>query len=126
MLAGEENLIPMSERTKEEQREIARKGGIASGKARQEKAMFKKFANMLLSIPVKDHADIDNMLGTLGIEDENKTTTAGIMAVAREQALNGDNNARNFLFEASGEKKTDIDLNGGLTINFNGESEIDD
>ena len=34
---GIENLIPQSERTKEEQREIARLGGIASGKARKEK-----------------------------------------------------------------------------------------
>ena len=41
-MAGEENLIPQSERTKEEQREIARKGGIASGKARREKADLRR------------------------------------------------------------------------------------
>ena len=29
------NLIPLNQRTKEEQREIQRKGGIASGKARR-------------------------------------------------------------------------------------------
>lgn len=34
---GENNLIPQSERTKEEQRVIARAGGIASGIARREK-----------------------------------------------------------------------------------------
>ena len=45
---GQENLIPFNERTKEEQREIARQGGIASGKARQEKATFKKTLEMLL------------------------------------------------------------------------------
>ena len=46
------NLIPMNERTKEEQREIARKGGIASGKARQEKATFKKTLESVLdSVP---------------------------------------------------------------------------
>ena len=45
---GQENLIPLNERTKEEQREIARQGGIASGKARQEKATFKKTLEMLL------------------------------------------------------------------------------
>ena len=37
MVAGEENLIPMSERTKEEQREIATMGGIASGAARRKR-----------------------------------------------------------------------------------------
>lgn len=36
-MAKEENLVPQSERTKEEQREIARQGGIASGKARRER-----------------------------------------------------------------------------------------
>lgn len=45
---GQENLIPFNERTEEEQREIARQGGIASGKARQEKATFKKTLEMLL------------------------------------------------------------------------------
>lgn len=45
---GQENLIPFNQRTEEEQREIARQGGIASGKARQEKATFKKTLEMLL------------------------------------------------------------------------------
>lgn len=45
---GQENLIPLNKRTKEEQREIARQGGIASGKVRQEKATFKKTLEMLL------------------------------------------------------------------------------
>ena len=34
---GIDNLIPQNERTKEEQREIARQGGIASGEARRRK-----------------------------------------------------------------------------------------
>jgi len=46
---GQENLIPLSERTKEEQRQIATMGGIASGKARQEKATMKKTLEMLLN-----------------------------------------------------------------------------
>lgn len=42
------NLIPQSERTKEEQRRIARQGGIASGKARAEKRDLRKALEMLL------------------------------------------------------------------------------
>lgn len=45
---GQENLIPLNKRTKEEQREIARQGGIASGKVRQEKAIMKATLEMLL------------------------------------------------------------------------------
>lgn len=39
---GKNNLIPMNKRTEKEQKEIAKKGGIASGKARKEKADLKK------------------------------------------------------------------------------------
>ena len=35
-MAGKDNLISMRDRTAEEAREIGRKGGIASGKARRE------------------------------------------------------------------------------------------
>ena len=47
-MAKEDNLVSLADRTKEEQREIARMGGIASGKARQEKATMKKTLEMLL------------------------------------------------------------------------------
>lgn len=36
-MANDENLIPLNKRTKEEQREIAKQGGIKSGKIRREK-----------------------------------------------------------------------------------------
>lgn len=54
MAKGQENLIPLNQRTKEEQREIARQGGIASGKVRQEKATFKKTLEMILDEPSKN------------------------------------------------------------------------
>ena len=43
-----DNLIPQDKRTKSEQREIAQKGGIASGKARREKADLRKMAQTFL------------------------------------------------------------------------------
>jgi hypothetical protein len=48
IVAGLDNLIPMSERSKEEVREIARKGGINSGIARREKATMKRTLEKLL------------------------------------------------------------------------------
>lgn len=45
---GQENLIPMNERTKEEQKKIATMGGIASGQARREKATMKATLEKLL------------------------------------------------------------------------------
>ena len=43
-MANEKNLIPMNERTEEEQREIARKGGIASGASRRAYKSLKQAA----------------------------------------------------------------------------------
>ena len=45
---AKEDLIPLNQRTKEEQKKIATMGGIASGKARKEKATMKKTLEMLL------------------------------------------------------------------------------
>ena len=53
-MAGEENLIPFSERTKEEARELGRRGGKASGAARRRKRRLKEAADLYLSLPVED------------------------------------------------------------------------
>jgi hypothetical protein len=48
-MANEQNLIPNSARTPEELREITRKGGIASGKARSFKSAMKKMLALNLT-----------------------------------------------------------------------------
>jgi hypothetical protein len=51
---GEENLIPLNKRTKDEQREIARKGGKASGRSRKDKRTFRETLAYLLEFQDKD------------------------------------------------------------------------
>lgn len=48
MAKGHENLVPMNKRTKEEQREIAKKGGKASGEARRRKRELKELLEIAL------------------------------------------------------------------------------
>lgn len=55
---NEDNLIPFSERSKEEARELGRKGGIASGETRRRKKTFKEQFDLLLSLPVKQDGKI--------------------------------------------------------------------
>lgn len=64
------NLIPQSERTKDEQREIARMGGIASGKARREKQQTKQILSELLSIQNKDFAVFQKLAQKLGLQGD--------------------------------------------------------
>lgn len=53
-MANENNLIPQSKRTKEEQRAVAKKGGIASGIARREKRDMAYFAKLMLDEVITD------------------------------------------------------------------------
>lgn len=53
---GKDNLIPFSERSKEEARENGKKGGKASGRARREKANLRKLAQQVLDDSYKDSA----------------------------------------------------------------------
>lgn len=52
MAGKNDNLIPQNERTKEEQRAIARMGGIASGKARRKKKTMREAMAALLDAEI--------------------------------------------------------------------------
>ena len=62
-MAGKDNLIPQNLRTKEQQREIAQKGGIASGKARKEKADLKKQLQIFLESDATTDRDGNPLTG---------------------------------------------------------------
>ena len=64
------NLIPQSERTKDEQREIARQGGIASGKARREKKSIQKILADLLDSEIKDSPQFAKLASKMGVESD--------------------------------------------------------
>ncbi len=64
---GQKNLIPLPERTEAEQRELRKKGGRASGKARREKSNLRKALLTVLSLDVPDDK-IKKELKALGME----------------------------------------------------------
>jgi len=51
---NEQNLIPMNERSQSEARELGRKGGIASGESRRERAKFRELLEVALEEPYFD------------------------------------------------------------------------
>lgn len=95
---NEENLIPNSERSPEELREMGRKGGIASGKARREKKLFKE-----------------------AIEKQLGTNLHSMVEAMIKQAQNGNVQAITFLRDTIGEKPTDkieAEVDSNVTINI--------
>lgn len=96
------NLIPLNKRTKDEQREIQRKGGIASGKARRAQSV-RTFKQALID----------------GLTDEEIET---MLEVQKRRAEEGSLNSLEFLMKVLGqhpdqEQATDnsiqITINGG-------------
>lgn len=76
---GKENLIPFSERSKEEARENGRKGGQASGRSRRQKAQAKKIVEDILNDTYKtkngEHVGMQIMIANLfkiATDDKNK------------------------------------------------------
>lgn len=70
MAKENKNLIPFNERTEEEQREIARMGGIASGKARREKQKTQQILADIVSIKNKDLAMFQKLASKLGLDGD--------------------------------------------------------
>lgn len=103
---GTENLIPFNERTKEEQRKIQRKGGIASGKARREKADLKKKVNEILAMDVFS-PQLKETLEEKGLSATNQTAVATVLL---QKALKGDMRAIELLAKMNGNEGTKDNL----------------
>lgn len=100
-MANNDNLIPV--RSEEEARELGRKGGIASGKARRKKADFIKVAKALLDCDVSEK-EKEQIRKTFPIEDEEISYRTMIFIKQIEEARKGNINSAKFLVETTGEK----------------------
>lgn len=88
-MSNEKNLIPMSERSKSEAREIGSKGGKASGAARRAKRTMREYADLLLSLPVSDRRKW-NKLARAGIPPEGCDNKMLVVFALMQQAQAGD------------------------------------
>ncbi len=100
-MANEQNLIPVNKRTKSEQREIQKKGGIASGETRRKKKSMKQAMNTLLSLPVTDDDNKEKLI-SLGIDPDDADNQMMVMATMMQKALNGNVSAAQFIASITG------------------------
>lgn len=89
---NEDNLIPFNELTEEKQRELARKGGIASGEARRKKKTMRENAELLLSLGVKNDK-LKKVMNELGIDEEEQTNQMAMLISMLNVTLKGGNGA---------------------------------
>mgnify|MGYP002581677351 CR=1 FL=1 len=99
-MAGYENIRDANEkRTPEERRELAKKAGQASGKARRRKADFRKTLNLLLTAEI-DNEEWKPVLESLGVEC---TLESALLMAQIKMALAGDTQAAKFVAQYSGQ-----------------------
>ena len=97
---GTKNLTPMNKRTLEEQKELQRKGGKASGIARRKKADLKKAFETLLALDVTD-SKIKKQLEEMGMAGNNEA----LLAFATfQQAVKGNQKATENIIKLTNTK----------------------
>ena len=100
---GHENLVPLDKRTRAEQRQIASKGGKASGKARRQRKTLKESMNTLLSLPINNAKDF-NAVSKMGVDMEDMDNSQLIILALFKRAKSGDVYAIKELRELIGEE----------------------
>lgn len=125
-MSKENNLIPLNERTKEEQREIAKKGGIASGKARRKKKLLKEIIDEIGESRLNTD-EAKDIAKALSINKRDVTYDVAIMFKAVNEALSGNIKAMEFIRDTRGQNnKNDNGVNIDITIPvFKGEDDLE-
>lgn len=103
-MANEQNLIPMNKRTESERRELARKGGEASGKARAEAKTTREIAKMLDNLAVTGKNK--ELLEQLGVPTDDQTQQTVRLVALHKKTMGGDVAAIKLWLEIIGEAPT--------------------
>lgn len=100
---GYKNLVPLDQRTKDEQRTIQEKGGIASGVARRRKRSMKEAADYYLSLPETDRRRVNALLRD-EVDPEDVDNQMSVVMGMAEAAKRGDARAAGVLLKMLGEE----------------------
>ena len=110
----QENLIPMSERSKDEVRQIASKGGVNSGIARRQKATMKETLKQML----EEVADIEG--------NDNKLTYRQLATLGLiKGSIQGKADNYKTILEAIGELTNEVKITPEININVVDNEELE-
>lgn len=104
-MANEQNLKPV--KSEKEARELGRKGGIASGKARRKKADFIKTAKAILDCALSEQNQKVIKAQYPELDDDEINYRTMILLKQMEKALKGDINSAKLIIDTTGEKPKD-------------------
>lgn len=108
-----DNLKPQSKRTKAEQREIASKGGKASGEARRQRRALRECLEAILEKPTTD----EELIALLTASKVANTYDNAMALALIRKALSGDPKAFEVVRDTIGQKPMDkVEHSGGVEI----------
>lgn len=108
---NDQNLIPFSERTESEQREIRSKGGRASGAKRRENKKISDAMALVMSLPAVND-DLKAVMTLMGIQEDSQEIYKAIAVAAAIGAQDGDLGKMQFCAEMNREsiKREELEL----------------
>lgn len=125
-MANEQNLRTPST---DEARSMGKKGGIASGKARREKKMFRETLETILFMPMKtgESMDVEKIQNFASIKGQNISVQEAIMIAQVQKAMKGDTRAAEYIRDTIGQKPTDnMNMSLELPVFFEGEDDLEE
>ena len=105
-MANEKNLIPNSERTPSDLREMCSNGGKASGVARRRKKSLREAADLYLSLPFRDGRKLRAMVRD-GLDPNEIDNQMAVIVGLAKMAQMGDSKSAKLLFELLDESGAD-------------------
>lgn len=115
-------------RTIEERRQLAKKAGKASGKARREKKAMRENLQTILAMTLKSGklADIDSVQNFAALAGKNITVQDAILIKQTQKAMMGDTRAAEFVRDLSGNKpENTLNIDGKVPVIISGEDELE-
>lgn len=105
-MANEQNLIPTSQRSKNEVRKLGEKGGVKSGEARRKKKIMRDSLKLVMSLKEKD-LDFLALMEKYGIPKTDRDWATSVNIKLAEEARDGNVSAYLAIRDTLGEKPTD-------------------
>lgn len=100
---GQENLIPVTKRSKEEHMELSRRGGIKSGEVRREKKAASDMARAVLDMTPKMPNVVKQQMLEMGVKSKKPEARLIAMCAMMRKAMAGDQRSYEFMLELAGE-----------------------
>lgn len=105
-MANEKNLIPLTERGKEDAKRIRQMGQAAQTASRRRKRSLKEAADLFLSLPVTDQRTF-NAMAKAGVNPEDTDYQMAVIVGLTMKAIKGDAKAAKTVIDLLGESATD-------------------